>query len=218
MTKLKVLLVASVLVSMGAADAMAQGGRTATRSNSSATQQRQQQRTRTVNRARPVVRQQRTATQSAAAKVNVAMYKQVMNNAIKQQATPPFFLVANKDGHALTQTRQGNYKKSITPAYTVSGLSASGSMSLTALLPVSAHTGQAEQFAKSNTYSMVVKHADGTVQKLAKVSSTGLVTEKALNLKLKPGKTIVQMWPDGSPLRVDGFKAGREIELNWSGK
>ncbi|MBT8493975.1 MAG: hypothetical protein KJO07_13055 [Deltaproteobacteria bacterium] len=214
MTKLKALLIASVMVSMGASDAFAgRGAARGTRTNTA--QQSQQRQARTRTRVRTPQRQQRTQA-SSRAKVEVAMYKQVMNNAIAQKATPPFFLVANKDGVKMTQTRQGNYKKNVTPAYKVDGLSKSGDFSVTALLPVSAHTGQAQQFAKSNKYNITVTHADGTVQKINKISSTGLVTEKALNLKLKPGKTVVNMWPDGSA-GVAGFKAGREIELNWSG-
>ena len=216
MTKLKALLIASVMVSMGASDAFA--GRAAARGNTRNTaRQTQQRQARTRTRVRTPQRQQQRSQASSRAKVEVAMYKQVMNNAIAQNATPPFFLVANKDGVKMSQTRQGNYKKNVTPAYKVDGLAKSGELSLTALLPVSAHTGQAQQFAKSNKYNITVTHADGTVQKINKVASTGLITEKSLNLKLKPGKTVVNMWPDGSA-GVGGFKAGREIELNWSGK
>ena len=205
------------MFSMGATDALANRGRTRTTSNSNTAQQRNQQRNRTRTRVRTPQRQRSNSSAvSARAQQQIQFSKIMLSQSISQNATPPFLLVPNKDSVTMTQTRGAHYKNGITAAHSVSGLPASGELNLTGLLPVSAHTGQAQQFAKSNVYNVIITHADGTTQNLGKIKSTGLVTEHGMKLNLKPGKTIVQFWPDGSG-GVGGYKAGREIELNWSG-
>ena len=221
MTKLKALLIASVMVSMGASDAFAGRGtnRAPVRSVSQqrANRSRARQAPRQPRQQRLQQQQQRVSQNgiSAHVKNTIASYKDYMvNQAIANNATPPFFLIPHSA--TMSQTRQGDYKKSITPAYSVSNASG-GKLDVTALLPVSAHTGQAQQFAKSNQYNITITHADGTRETIPKVASTGLVTEKVLSIQLKPGKTVVNFWPDGSG-GVGGFKAGREIELNYGGQ
>jgi len=161
--------------------------------------------------------QQQAPGQWSRAYQRLVMYRSMQTQSIQWRTTPPMYLVANSDSVHFVQTRQSNYEKDITHAFDVSNLGASGVLDVTALLPVSAHTGQAEQFAKTNQYNIVIRHADGTVENLAKTPSSGLVTEKTLSIQLKPGRTLLQFWADGSG-GVGGYRAGREIELNWDGK
>ncbi len=199
------VLLASMVLSMGATDALAQrAGRT--RGPARPRQVQQQQ-----------VAHPQAPAQWSRAYQRVAMYRSMQTQSIHWRTTPPMYLVANNDSVHFVQTRQSNYEKDITHAFDVSNLGASGVLDVTALLPVSAHTGQAEQFAKTNQYNMVIRHADGTVETLAKTPSTGLVTEKTLSIHLKPGRTLLQFWAEGSG-GVGGYRAGREIELNWDGK
>jgi hypothetical protein len=132
--------------------------------------------------------------------------------------TPPMALI-NASPHAqVTQSAYFDYYGGVTAKYRVTGLGAGGQLDLVALLPVSGHVGlqAAENYARTNQYNVVITHADGTRQTLPKVAATGFVTEHALSLNLKPGKTIVQFWPDGSG-GVGGYQTGREIEFHWDG-
>ena len=168
--------------------------------------------------------QQQLGRQSAAgrggarpeARGEIAAYAQMMEGSILGNATPPFALIHMNAGARVRQTRQSSYKQGITARFAVSGL-AGGSFPVTALLPVSGHVGQAEaaRYARTNVYSVEIEYADGTSETL-RVNSTGLVTEKLLDLKLKKGTNYVRFHPEGSG-GVGGFRSGREIELEYDG-
>jgi hypothetical protein len=189
---------------------------------------RTRQRTRTVRarpaaQVRPAARAQRNARQAvqlgSMAKQRAQIMSSMMEGAIRQNATPAMQVMARKDKVQLTQYESPHYKQNRTAKFRVSGLGKSGSLDLVALLPVSGHVGlpNAQKWAKSNKYNVVITHADGTRQTLPKVSSTGFVTMTGMNLKLKKGKTVIQAWADGSA-GVGGYKAGREVEIHWDGK
>lgn len=150
------------------------------------------------------------------ARQEIAAYAQMMEGSIYQNATPPFALIHMNAGATVRQTRQSSYKKGITARFEVSGL-AGGSFPVTALLPVSGHVGQAEaaRYARTNVYSVEIEYADGTTETM-RVNSTGYVTEKLLDLKLKKGTNYVRFSPEGSA-GVGGFRSGREIELEYDG-
>jgi hypothetical protein len=101
--------------------------------------------------------------------------------------------------------------------YDIKGLRAGERLQLLALLPVSGQVGweSAKSSAKKNRYNLVIEHADGTHEVLPKVVSEGLVTQKQLSLKVKPGKTVITYWAEG-PDVVAGSRAGRMIELNYT--
>jgi len=150
------------------------------------------------------------------ARQEVAAYAQMMEGSIYQNATPPFALVHMNAGATIRQTRQSSYKQGITARFEVTGLRGA-SFPVTALLPVSGHVGQAEaaRYARSNVYNVEVEYADGTTETM-RVNSTGYVTEKQLDLKLKKGTNFVRFYPEGSG-GVGGFRSGREIELEYDG-
>lgn len=212
------LLLFASIVTMGVpvvAEA-GRGGRSARVNPAQARAARTQSQRQQTRRVRPQRQRQNISLRGNQARGTVQAYKSSMESSIMAKATPPFALVPS-GGATMTQTRSAHYKENRTAAFNVSGAKG-GKLSLTALLPVSGHVGvsQAQGYAKSNQYNLVIKHGDGSVERLPKVKSTGLVTEKPLNLQLKPGKTTIQFWADGSA-GVGGYKAGREIELNWSG-
>lgn len=157
----------------------------------------------------------RTGTRPEA-RQEIAAYAQMMEGSIFQNATPPFALVHMNAGARVRQTRQSSYKKGITARFEVSDLEG-GSFPATALLPVSGHVGQAEaaRYARTNVYNLEIEYADGTTETM-RVNSTGYVTEKLLDLKLKKGTNYVRFHPDGSA-GVGGFTSGREIELEYDG-
>src|SRR5690606_6261351 len=66
------------------------------------------------------------------ARGEIAAYKSYMEGAIRQNSTPPFFLVPTSSGVQMTQVRQGNYKQNITPKFKVKA--PGGKVSFTALL------------------------------------------------------------------------------------
>ena len=150
------------------------------------------------------------------ARQEIAAYAQMMEGSIYQNATPPFALIHMDGGHTMRQTRQSSYKQGITARFEVTGLRG-GSFPVTALLPVSGHVGQAEaaRYARTNVYSVEVEYADGTTETM-RVNSTGYVTEKQLDLKLKKGTNYVRFFAEGSA-GVGGFRSGREIELEYDG-
>lgn len=151
------------------------------------------------------------------ARGEIDAYAQMMEGSILGNATPPFTLIHMNAGARVRQTRQSSYKQGTTARFAVSGL-AGGSFPVTALLPVSGHVGQAEaaRYARTNVYSVEIEYADGTSETL-RVNSTGLVTEKLLDLKLKKGTNYVRFHPEGSG-GVGGFRSGREIELEYDGQ
>lgn len=150
------------------------------------------------------------------ARREIAAYAQMMEGSIYQNATPPFSLVHMNAGATIRQTRQSSYKQGITARFEVTGLRG-GTFPVTALLPVSGHVGQAEaaRYARTNVYNVEVEYADGTTETM-RVNSTGYVTEKQLDLKLKKGTNFVRFYPEGSG-GVGGFRSGREIELEYDG-
>lgn len=150
------------------------------------------------------------------ARAEIAAYTQMMEGSIFQNATPPFALIHMTSGHTMRQVRQSSYKQGITARFEVSGLSG-GSLPVTALFPVSGHVGQAEaaRYARTNVYNVEIEYADGTSETM-RINSTGFVTEKTLDLKLKKGTNFVRFYAEGSA-GVGGFRSGREIELEYDG-
>jgi hypothetical protein len=164
---------------------------------------------------RPFRRTVVTGSLRPGASSEIADFTSSMENTVMGNATPPFHLVNMSQGARLRQTRGSNYKQNITARWSVSRLGAAGKLSMTALLPVSGHTGEAAEFARTNVYEVEIEYADGTtVTKVVK--STGLVTELPLELELKPGTNFVRFAAKGSA-GVGGFQSGREIELVWDG-
>jgi hypothetical protein len=209
------LALCGLLLFGGAADATPRQSQT--RTNTTASQQRQAPaRTATV---RPTTTPTATAMRlPPATTTRVGQLERSMEHSIKNGATPFLEIVPARAGVRMRQTSWPNYKTGEIARFEVSGLDKSGKLDLVALLPVSGHVGRAEadRYAKSNQYNLVVTHADGTRQALPKVASTGYVTQKDLGLSLKPGKTSIEFWADGSA-GVGGYVAGRRIELSWNG-
>lgn len=141
-----------------------------------------------------------------------------MTSTVKNKATPGMSVFPANSKVTWTQTRFGNYKKSITPAYTISKLDKSGKLDMMMLIPTSGHTGlaNAQKWAVQSKYNIRIIHADGSVQNLGKIQSVDLVTQHGMSINLQKGMTKIQIWADGSA-GVGGFKAGREMEVNWSG-
>ena len=141
-----------------------------------------------------------------------------MTASTKNNATPGMSIFPTQSSVKWTQTRSGDYKKSITPSFNVSKLGKSGKIDFMMLLPTSGHDGPAKaaQWAVQSKYNIKITHADGHVENLGQVQSIAHVTEHGLSTNLQKGKTIVQMWPTGSA-GVGGFKAGREMEIHWDG-
>lgn len=209
----RALVIGTALVTLTATDALAQP-RPAARTERSAPTARRAQRPGRMARLRERFS---LGLGRGAVQREVRTKASLMEATIRRNATPPVEIVGSSPGARLTQTRTPIYKKGQTAAFDVSGVP-DGHLSLTALLPVSGHVGfaEAQRYAQSNVYNIKITHPDGSVETLARVKATGFVTEAPIDLKLKPGKTIIQAWADGSA-GVGGYRAGREIELNWSG-
>ncbi len=70
--------------------------------------------------------------------------------------------------------------------------------------------------AKDNKYVIQVTHPDGTVQKMTGIEAKG-ATSTAQDISihgLKPGKTVVEAWPEGSA-GVGGYVEGRRLEIAY---
>jgi hypothetical protein len=137
-----------------------------------------------------------------------------MISAIQGRATPPFDIVSlsNRELTPVTSgradTRFIRYKvKSRLPS-----TQDTFHLPIAVMLPVSGHTGQADEFAKSNIYELRIKQAGGKVVNLPNIKSNGLVTEAGMVLPLKKGLNVLTFWPKGS-LGVGGFEKGRTLEI-----
>ena len=220
MTTFKRATMAMMLVSMlgGPALAQSRGGSNQGRNNNNQVRVNQvrttmtsQQQTRTGSISRGISLSQR-------AQGLVSSTRRSMESDIRQGATPFLEIIPKSDGIRMTQTQYPDYHSGRTANYKVTNLPG-GQLDLVTLLPVSGHVGwtEAQSYAKSNKYNLAVTHADGTVERVNSIASQGFVTPHDLSLKLKPGKTTIQFWPDGSG-GVYGYVAGRQIELHWDGK
>jgi hypothetical protein len=71
--------------------------------------------------------------------------------------------------------------------------------------------------AKDNTYVIQVTHADGRKELMKGIGAKGeFSSAQDISIKgMKPGKTIVEMWPEGSA-GVGGYVEGRRLEINYS--
>lgn len=69
--------------------------------------------------------------------------------------------------------------------------------------------------AKSNAYVIQVTHPDGKVETLGGIKANGaLSTAHDISIRnLKPGVTVVEMWPEGSA-GVHGYVEGRRLEIS----
>lgn len=73
-----------------------------------------------------------------------------------------------------------------------------------------------EARAKDNKYVIQVTHPDGTIQKMTGIEAKG-ATSTAQDISihgLKPGKTVVEAWPEGSA-GVGGYVEGRRLEITY---
>lgn len=68
--------------------------------------------------------------------------------------------------------------------------------------------------AKGNRYVIQVTHPDGRVEKMTGIEAKGaLSTAQDISIKnLKPGKLVVEAWPEGSA-GVAGYVEGRRLEI-----
>jgi hypothetical protein len=74
-----------------------------------------------------------------------------------------------------------------------------------------------EARAKDNRYVVQVTHADGRVEKMTGIEARGaLSTAQDISIRgMKPGKTILEAWPEGSA-GVGGYVEGRRLEITWT--
>jgi hypothetical protein len=158
----------------------------------------------------------RAARLSATARQAMTWYGGDMETAIKSGSTP-HVTVVNVNGK-VTRDRQFGYGTHKAGILDVTGLGASGKLRVVMLLPVSGHvSGQAATYAKTNRYNITLSDDQGTQLFAApKVASTGYVTPHELDLKLRPGKNILDFWPDGSG-GAGGYIEGRRYEITWDG-
>ncbi len=71
--------------------------------------------------------------------------------------------------------------------------------------------------ARDNKYVIQVTRPDGTVEKMTGIAANGaLSTAQDISLRgMKPGKTIVEAWPEGSA-GVGGYIEGRRLEISYN--
>lgn len=72
--------------------------------------------------------------------------------------------------------------------------------------------------AKDNRYVIQVTHPDGHVEKMTGIEAKGaLSTTQDISIRgLKPGKLVVEAWPEGSA-GVGGYIEGRRLEITLRG-
>lgn len=72
--------------------------------------------------------------------------------------------------------------------------------------------------AKDNRYVIQVTHPDGHVEKMTGIEAKGaLSTAQDISIRgLKPGKLVVEAWPEGSA-GVGGYIEGRRLEITLRG-
>lgn len=72
-----------------------------------------------------------------------------------------------------------------------------------------------EERAKNNRYVIQVTHPDGKVDKMTGIEAKGAIsTAQDISINMKPGKTIVEAWPEGSA-GVGGYVEGRRLEISY---
>ena len=74
-----------------------------------------------------------------------------------------------------------------------------------------------QERAKDNKYVIQVTRPDGTVEKMTGIAANGaLSTAQDISIRgMKPGKTIVEAWPEGSA-GVGGYIEGRRLEISYN--
>lgn len=71
--------------------------------------------------------------------------------------------------------------------------------------------------AKDNKYVVQVTHADGRIETMKGIAANGaLSTAQGISIQgMKPGKTIVEAWPEQSA-GVGGYIEGRRLEITYA--
>lgn len=150
--------------------------------------------------------------QSAGVRARIARAKASMTYTVKQNATPVWQVFGQNA--TLTEVEGAIYDESNGHAtdrpakVRVGGLKAGDDLHLTALLPVSGHTGQAEQYKTTNVYALDVYHPDGQRDSHT-FNSTDYVTPADFKLKLQSGETRIEFHPTATS--VGGFMPGRRL-------
>ncbi|MDP2344298.1 MAG: hypothetical protein Q8O67_25285 [Deltaproteobacteria bacterium] len=83
--------------------------------------------------------------------------------------------------------------------------------------PVPGGQAMLDARAKDNKYVIQVTRPDGKVETMRGIEAKGaLSTAQDISIKdMKPGKTIVEAWPEGSA-GVGGYVEGRRLEINYN--
>jgi len=90
-------------------------------------------------------------------------------------------------------------------------------LDLTVVMSVSGHTGQADAFAKSNTYTIKVTRPDGGIhwmRNIPRKSAIEYATVQNVSFPLDEGVTVLEAWADGSA-GAGGYLEGRRYEIHF---
>jgi hypothetical protein len=107
--------------------------------------------------------------------------------------------------------------------YTVKSMPKDGILDLTLMCPVSGHCGldDARRWAglvqgceaEANLFSVSVTWPDGKSFTISDLKAKGFVTPVDLSIPLKPGKIVINYWPNNSG-GVSGYPDGRTVEID----
>ncbi len=142
-----------------------------------------------------------------------------MENSVNRSSTPimALFPAEGQTESYLVKTR--GYQSGIISRMEVGNLGESGVYKGTLVLPVSGHDGvtKAKQWATTDTYSIHMESAAGTVTLIKDAPSKDIVTLQEIEIPLKRGEVVKILYDRSGSAGPGGFPEGRIIEFVWDG-
>ena len=166
-------------------------------------------------RARAAVRSVAQAFQNTALSGRIRATQAAMTATVRADATPVWRVFGMNARLRMVEDAiydESNGHRADRPAKVkVEGVKAGDELRLTALMPVSGHTGQAnvEQWKNTNTYELTVYHPDGTQNQWMVPAGGQYVTPHEFGFKLQKGETRLEFRPTATS--VGGFMPGRRL-------
>lgn len=169
-----------------------------------------------LERPRAAVRRGVQMLQNTGMSARIRAAQAAMTATVRSDATP-VWQVFGRDGARLRLVEDAVYDESNghrndRPAkVTIQGKRAGDQVRMTALMPVSGHTGQAnvEQWKNSNVYELSVYHPDGKMDRWNVPAGGQYVTPHDFDFKLQSGETRIEFRPTATS--VGGFMPGRRL-------
>lgn len=152
---------------------------------------------------------------TATREINIRKLQRQMTQELIETINTPEMRLLPESGVQVTVIQ--SFQNGKVPILGLSKIPASGRLGATLLLPVSGHCGleNAAAWAKTDTYKIYAKVADGPELLLASAKSRDIITFQEVSIPLQREKSTILTYHRSGSGGPGGYPSGRIIELKW---